>query len=392
MSKIYSTVSFVVNKNQITKAFDVILKNSLTYIKYSLIDNEDLKITIYSFHLKEYMAVFEQNKINVKFSDEQGFLSFIRKNKHRLGLFLGFVFLIVAIFVSSKFVWCINVEGNKNLTYEDVINELNEAGFSIGSFVPKINYKELHNKILLTSDDISWISINITGNVANVTVKERLKENEYEKTEYSNIVAKSDGQIALISVIEGEKKISIGDTVKKGELLISGIIDSQSQGVRYVNAKGEVKAYVNKVIDIEIPYEANQKTFINNVYKQKSYKIFNKIIFFSTKYRNYGDFCDTIEKMEQVKLFNKICLPIYITTTYFYEYEYKNTAYTKEQAVDLAFKELREKMDAELQNSELISKNVRTSYDEFGFYIHCELYCLEDIAFNVKFNVKNNGG
>ncbi len=392
MNNIYSTISFVVKKNQIARALNVILKNSLTYIKATFLENDDLKITIYSSNYEDYKKVFFENKIDVTFSNERGLMAFFKKNKHRVGLLIGFVMLFAVIMLSSSFVWSINVSGNDKLSDEEVIKQLNEAGFSVGSYVPSIDYKDLHNKVLLNSNDISWISVNITGNVANVLVKERLDEKEKEDNKYTNIVAKYDGQIALVSVIDGKKQISIGDIVRKGDLLISGVLDSQSQGVRYVNAKGSVEAYVNKTINVKIPYESTKKVLTNNVHRQKSYKIFNKNIFFSLKYRNCSDFCDTIEKTEQITLFNKIKLPIYRTTTLYYEYEYQNVTYTKEQAVDLAFKELRSKMDLELKNAELISKNISTTYDENFFYINCELYCLEDIASSVEFYVENNGG
>lgn len=392
MNGIYSTVSFVIKKNQIAQALNVILKNSLSYTKAIFLENDDLKIIIHSSNYSAYKKVFFENNIAADFSNEKGLLSYLKLNKHRVGILIGLVFLFTAIMLSSQFVWTINISGNERLTDEEVINELNNAGFFIGSFIPCIDYKDLHNKVLLNSDSISWISVNITGNVANVVIKERLAEKEKEKNKYTNIVAKYDGQIALISVIDGKKQISIGDVVKKGDLLISGILDSQSQGVRYVNAKGEVNAYVNKTIEIKFPYESFEKVLTNNVYIEKSYKIFNKNINFFTKYRNYSDFCDTIEKTEQIKLFNIISLPIYRTTTRYYEYKYQNVSYTKKQAVDLAFKKLRKEMDKELLNAELISKNISTSYDDKCFYINCELYCLEDIASSVEFNVENNGG
>lgn len=392
MNKLYSTISFIVKKNRVAKVLNLILKNSLTYIKATFLENDDLQIIIRYSDYETYKNVFFENNVDVSFSNQRGLMSALKRNKHRVGLVFGFLIFVVSILLSSSFVWTINVSGNERLSDMDVINELNKAGFSIGSYVPSINYKELHNKVLLNSNDISWISVNITGNVANVLLKEKLLDSENEKNKYTNIVAKYDGQIALVSVIEGKKQISIGDIVKKGDLLISGVLDSQSQGVRYVNAKGSIQAYVNKEIKIEMPYQNTEKVVSNRVHRQKIYRIFNKNIFFSLKYRNYSDFCDTIEKTEQIMLFNKVKLPIYCTTTLFYEYEYQDVIYTKEQVVDLAFKKLREKMDIELQNAELISKNITTFYDENGFYIDCDLYCLEDIASSVEFEVENYGG
>ena len=168
--------------------------------------------------------------------------------------------------------------------------------------------------------------------------------------------------------------------VKKGDILISGIIDSQSEGVRYEQASGEVFAYVNKHIRVEIPYKTQEKSYTGNKYVYKSYKIYNFPINFSIKYGNQALFYDKIEQREYASIFGIESLPFEVITTTLYEYEYKEAELTKDEAIDRAFSSLRAQLDNLLKNAELISKTVTTSYDENGFYIDCELYCLENIA------------
>ena len=388
---IYSRISLIIPKNHIAKALSAILKNSLSYLNAGFIENGDLKIIVNEADYSSFINAFKECGIEARVLKKDGLKFLLKKFKHRLGLVFGLLFVLVVVTLSSKFVWSINIIGNQRLSEDDVLNELNKTNLHLGSYIPNINYKDLHNKILLNSNDISWVSVNITGSVANVYIREKIIEDRAQKNKYSNIVAKSDGQIALISVVEGKKQVSIGDVVKKGELLISGVLDSQSQGVRYVNAQGSVMAYVEKNIEVFIPYESKEKIYIGKPRTKYSYKIFNNLIFFSTKCRNYSEFCDTIEKTDKIKLFNAIDLPIYRSTTTIYEYKYEDVIYSKKQAVDLAFKELRGKMDNILENSELISKNVRTIYDENGVRLFCKLYCLEDISSSVEFYV-NNGG
>ncbi len=392
MKRLFSKIQVTIRKKHITRALNLILNENVTYLCSSIVKNGDLQIVIYSSKFNRLKNLFYENNIDFEFSKEVGLLANIKRNYHRLGLVFGAIFLIVMIFISSKFVWTINIQGNKKLSDEQILNELEKANFSLGSYIPKIDYKTLHNKVLLNSEEISWISVNITGSVANVLIRESLSEQSKDKKIYSNVVAKCDGQIALINVVEGKKQISIGDVVKKGDLLISGVLNSSAQGVRYVNAKGSVKAYVNKSISIYLPYTTTEKSYTKEVNSAISYSLFNNIIFFSKKYNKNSEFCDTIEKTEQVKLFNKIKLPIYRNETRFYEYEYNEVNYTKEQVIDKAFKELRQKLDVELKSAELVSKNIITNFDEEGFYVECNLYCLEDITSSIEFEIENNGG
>ncbi len=392
MNGLYSKTNFIVKKERASKALNIIVSKSLTYIKAEFLPNDDLKITIFSWQIQEYKNAFLEVNIEICFGAEKGLLSKIKRNKHRVGILIGFLFLIASLLISSSFVWKINISGNVALTYGEVVDELEKADFHIGSFIPKIKYKELHNKILLSSDKISWVSVNIDGNVANVVIKEKLVENEEHNGKYTNIISKYEGQIALISVEEGRKQISIGDIVKKGDLLISGVLDSQSQGVRYVNAKGTVKAYVNKKIEVKVPYNDTKKVYTGKAYVNKQYKIFNYNIKNLNKCRNCEMVCDIIKKKEQIYLFNHIELPIFCTTVKHLEYEIQNVTYTNEQIINVAFQKLKIEMDKSLLSAELISKKVSTSYDEEYFYIYCELYCLEDIGSEVEFEVENNGG
>jgi similar to stage IV sporulation protein len=389
MNRIYSSTSFTVNKKDVAKALNLIISNSLTYINAYFMDNGDLKIIILSSKVQAYKKIFYENSLDIKLEAEKGFAAKIKENKHRLGIVIGILIMLISVLISSKFVWQINVTGNNILSEDEVINELKDAGFYVGTYIPNVDYKDLHNKILLSSERISWISINITGNVANVSIKENLNKEKTTNTRYTNVISKYDGQIVSINVIDGEKQISVGDVVKKGDLLISGIIDSKSQGVRYVNANGVIKAYVSKNIQIKIPFTDTVKSYTGKTFNIKSLKIFNNLIKFSIKYRNYNTICDTIEKTEQITLFNNINLPIYIITEKQYEYEYIKKNYTKNQVVDLAFADLKKEMDIALANAELISKNIVTSYDSQYFYIDCILCCIEDICNTVEFEVQN---
>ena len=246
-----------------------------------------------------------------------------------------------------------------------------------------IDYDKLHNEILLKNKEISWLSINLDGSVATVLIKET-KSTDLENDYYSNVVAKCDAQIVEIRVKNGEKVIKINDVVKEGELLISGIIDSQSLGVRYEKASGEVFARTNNKISVAFPYKGKEKVYTGRTYNQYKVKIFSKVINFSRKNNKNLELCDKIEKSRQIVLFGKYELPIFIETVKYTEYELKDKIYSKEEAVDLAFTQLKNELDALLNDAELISRSVETSFDENGFYIVCKVECIENIAKEVR--------
>ena len=276
MIKNFTSINFLIKDRDICKGMNLFLKYGIFYKSARFIENGDLLITVCGEYEKDILELFRMNKICFEISEEKGLFAIIKHNRHRVGVIFGMLFLTIALFLSSKFVWNINVIGNENLSDEIIITELKKAGFYVGSYIPKIKCKELHNRVLLNFEEIGWISINISGNVANVSVKESVTSKEKVNVKYSNIIAKNDGQIAIINVYDGKKQVSLGDIVKKGDLLISGIIDSNAEGERFVDAKGIITAYVNKQIIVDFPYKNTSRLQVKKHNSQVRYKIFNK--------------------------------------------------------------------------------------------------------------------
>ena len=378
---LFPHTKFQIHKKNSEAALNAFSASNIKYVA-SIKNSLFTEIVISSKNAEEAKDLLNKNKIELILIKEYGLFTNLKKFK-RIGLIIGILLLLFCVYISSKFVWQINIDGNERLSEAEVEKILYDSGFFLGKFIPSVNYDKLHNEILLKSDEISWVSINIDGNVASVLIKES-KKTSSETEYYSNIVAKSDAQIVEIKVRNGEQSVKIGDIVKEGELLISGIIDSQALGVRYEKAIGEVYARTTKRISVSFPYKGKEKIYTGRVYNDNKIKIFSKVINFSLKSNKNIEFCDKIEKSEQITLFGKYKLPIFIESTRYFEYELLEVEYSKREAVDLAFMELHEKIKSETANAELISKSVKTSYDDDGFYIVCSLECIENIAKEVR--------
>ena len=67
----------------------------------------------------------------------------------------------------------------------------------------------------------------------------------------------------------------------------------------------------------------------------------------------------------------------------------KEVEYTKSEAIELAFRQLRSELDILLAEAEIISKDVKTTFDGENVYLNCSLVCIEDICEKVEFKVEN---
>ena len=127
--------------------------------------------------------------------------------------------------------------------------------------------------------------------------------------------------------------------------------------------------------------------YTGNICSDKNIKVFTKNINIFKKYRNSYEFCDRIEAKKNITLFGICPLPLSVNETRYLEYELNEIIYTKNEARDMALIQLKAEMDSALTNAELISKAVNHYCDFEYYYIECELYCIEDIAEHVEFEV-----
>ena len=68
----------------------------------------------------------------------------------------------------------------------------------------------------------------------------RNERKKHEHGTYANIVADCDGVVEEVNVVEGQAAVFPGQLVRKGQVLISGVVDGKDGEFRYEYAEGEV--------------------------------------------------------------------------------------------------------------------------------------------------------
>ena len=123
------------------------------------------------------------------------------------------------------------------------------------------------------STAVAWLNINRRGTVAYVTVLEKEVHGQEVKEGYSNVVAACDAVIEEISVVRGVACVKVGDSVKKGDLLISGVLPEE-QGGGFCYAEGEIFGRVSESISVSVDEYKIKKTEKNSEIAHLDIKIF----------------------------------------------------------------------------------------------------------------------
>lgn len=291
----------------------------------------------------------------------------------------GVLLLFVMFFFFNSRIMGIDIKGNERIETEAVENLLESFGVYRGAKIRGIDKVKIQNEMMTALDNIAWIGVNIHGSRVYIEIKERLDTEESgENNAPCDIVAARDGIIEELNIREGQSMVKKNEFVEKGDLLVSGAMDSQVSGIRYVHSYGEVFALTEceKACDYSLNISEKQptgkKTKKHSIYfGDKALKLFLKA---EPKYKNY----EMVSKLKKLKFFN-----IALQTDLFYEYEFKNITLTEKEAFEAGKKQLSEEMKKEISDTSkgFEIKNISAKYYKKN---------AETIEVTVKFEMREN--
>lgn len=370
---------------------DMCMKSGLMYRSLSTFTDVDgerravMLCTLGAYRRILKSPVVSEGGIEARLERRIGLPFILKRYRYRFGIFVGFIIMCAIIYASLGVIWDVRVVGNDSVSELEVISELEKVGLSVGKRIKALDIDETENRLLINSDSLAWVSINLIGTVANVEVIEKQSAPQTAKAKPSNLVAKQNGEIVALEVYTGHPSVKLGDIVSKGDILVSGIYDSPNFGFRLRPSRGKVFAKTAHRIEIEIPYEYRKKVYTGVEIRENKLIFFSNIIKLSKNSGNLPSSCDTIKESKIFSLFGGENMPITLETVRYLEYGYEDTVRTCEEALELAFDELEVELCAYTEDAALVSKSTRTEIGEASVRLICDIRIIEDIAENVEF-------
>ena len=215
----------------------------------------------------------------------------LRRLLSRPALAAGAVAVGLWLVLGSFFIWEFTIEGNETLPDEVILRALEEQGVGIGSFGLSLDGEDLRNRILLELPELVWLTVNVSGCRASVQVRERVPVPEtVDRKALSNLVARRAGLVLEIHAFSGVKCVVEGMSVEEGQILISGVEDTENFGARTTAGLGEVKGRTWHTLTAKLPLTvqkkvyAGEKTGYSLIFGKKRVKFFGNS---SIEGRNY---------------------------------------------------------------------------------------------------------
>ncbi len=284
------------------------------------------KITVKDF--LKLPKILRKSGIRVHILRKSGFPFFSNKYSKRFGVFTGFILFFAVLYIMSGYIWIIDVVGNTKTATSEILNACEQIGIKTGVKASNISAKNAAQQLLLKTDTLAWSSFNIEGCRLTVNVTE-IKEKTQDNSNATNLKASADGIITNIDVKAGNCLVKVGDVVKKGDILVSGIIESETQ-TRFVHSIGEILATTETGITLEEPLK-KQMSYPTGKEKLKSVLEFFTLkipLYLGAETEDYD--CKTEEK--SVRIFGQnLPLKIYTKKFIFKRTEMATQSYEKAQ-------------------------------------------------------------
>ncbi|MFA7147650.1 MAG: sporulation protein YqfD [Syntrophomonadaceae bacterium] len=221
---------------------------------------DDLNFKVRTSGLKALQSISEENGYDLDVTEKQGLPFYRNLFRRRLGFFTGALIFVLALYIMSSFVWFVEVNGNKKVETSKIILTAAKHGVYQGAAKWNFSRIEVEEAMLRDLGELSYVKLDIRGVKARIQVVEKI----LPKTDISgpcHIVATRDGVIEEVLALEGQASVKTGDVVKKGDILISGVVfpekspyivsseeeekeEEPEQEAYTVRARGQVKARV----------------------------------------------------------------------------------------------------------------------------------------------------
>ncbi len=296
--------------------------------------------------------------------------------RKRYVLLAGMVLCLLLVWVSSLFVWQIDVDGNETVPTAEILAVLKSLGVGVGSMTFSISQERISNEMLLRFPELCWITLNTYGSRIQVIVREATPKPEIRDTDVpTKVVAARTGIITDMFVVNGEPVVEVGSAVEAGEELVSGVMPDG----RLVHGEAEIWARTLYEKSLSMPLETVNKNYTGRETTKTAIILGgNRINLYFTGGNPYAN-CDKIEENKVWRLGSAV-LPVTVIRETYREYEPVEATIPLEDAVGILEVRLTAMMEDEIGDGYPLITDFAVLSDDSVVTVTLYAECVENIS------------
>ncbi|MEG1886516.1 MAG: sporulation protein YqfD, partial [Oscillospiraceae bacterium] len=212
---------------------------------------------------------------------------------------------------------------------------------------------------------------------ATIEVKEKRIVPPKDDNQPCNLLAKCDGFVVGFEIESGNIVVPKNTAVRKGDILVSGIVEYADKSSALKKAAGKVFAETEHEIMIEKLFLQKSIIKTGQIETRSVFDIFGiSIPLF------LGDIDWQYEKeIKEFKYKNEnMYLPVFFTTATYNKITEAETRYNTEETIALARRDLEKKEAEMLGDSDILRREEQINVTEEGILLKTRYFCKENIA------------
>lgn len=317
-------------------------------------------------------------------------LPFFASKMGRRKIFVaGFICCMLFWMLTAGFIWNIKIEGNYVLTEDVLLDYLEEKGVHVAMKKSRLQIEEVEKALREDYDVITWTSVQVQGTTLVIYIKEN-EMPDYDQTSQSgeaddlahaegmDLVATRSGTVSYIITRSGVPQVALGDTVEKGDVLVSGAVpvyneDTTIRKYQYVQADADITLRYTESVSVKKDILYEEKMYTG---RQKKIAVFGvndrewDLRLGSIPYEEY----DVSGEKKQVKLLDRLYLPIYYGGKTVQEYEIIRQKHTEDEMKAIMQEEWSKIISSlEEKGVQITQKNVTIKKNEKNWVLNARM-------------------
>ena len=307
--------------------------------------------------------ICRKSRVKIKIIGKHGLPFFFYRNKKRKAFFLGFFLGLGILFLLSRHIWNIHVEGNVYNSTQTILNYLEELDVRHGVLKKDLDCSYIAAQMREEFPDITWVSAKISGSRLILEIKENgaLEESkEAENTVPVDLTAQTSGTIVSMVTRQGTPLKRQGDTCAAGEVLVSGRLDIKNDsgeiiGYEYTQADGDI--YIQHDLEYYQEFSMDYEKPVYTGEKKKGLLLQLGDYYLRLKGKSPWEDYDRVTSLHQIKVTENFKLPVYYGSVTDYAYEKRTFTYSESEARQKAEENLNRLLESLEEKGVQISGN-----------------------------------
>lgn len=374
----------IVKGLKIERFINLIVVNNIYIWDIEKLDYTTVKAKIGLENFGRLRDIVRKTDSSVSILSKRGFPFIIRNIKRRKLFYGSLLSLFVLIYIMSSFIWMIEIVGTRNVDSEKIVRRLYAEGLREGSFKGRLDKRHIENQVLINMPELSWIGIQIKGTKAIVEVVEKREVPPLiSRTDACDIVAAKDGVITKLLVLSGDPLVKDGDSVRRGQKLVTGTILRENLEPRQVHSLAQISARTWYEAAEEIPLQKVEYKPTGRIERHYKLKLLDKE--FSRKRSvSFKDFNEFINERNLIS-FGDYVFPIKLVEYRFEELVPNLKTITVNEAKERCAERLNTGIKLQLpEGAVILNKNIEYFTDKKSVKAKINVEVLEDIGVKQK--------